>query len=367
MSIKITDEYLVKAINSSKINKKPLVVYLSKDNSLEWLNSWVNEDIIDLINNRKACILLKIDINDLNSHYHFFKTYFKNLSNYEDGDYEDIFASKDNVLVIIHNNEFQYAINDEMDNHEKNELLQAFISDFSVEPKINSKSENKDQSEKLDSQKVYKNEYLKAKNEERLERQRLRKLIELDRLEKRERSINNKLSFNANENEVIIEQLKDNIKSKDTNNDCKLSIKTPENKNIIHTFTKEETLDDVRKYLMEEEGIYREFFFHRNIPRLTYKDMDEFKSLEELDLLPRSVLLIEYKSEEHQQKLKYFDAKTYNPTGLLGFLRNWWNGDASLQHEENEEEINEDDKKENRETYNGNTTNVLDPQKKHMD
>lgn len=367
MSIKVTDEYLVKAINSSKVNKKPLAVYLSKDNNLEWLSSWVNEDNVDLINNGKACILLKIDINDLNSHYQFFKTYFKNLSNYEHQVYEDIFAGRENVLVIIHNNEFQYAINNEMENQEKNDLLQAFISDFQEKPKSISKPTTKSQPEKLDSQKVYKNEYLKAKNEDRLERQRLRKLIELDRLEKKEKSLNNNVSSTASENEVIIEQLKDNIKTKGTNKDCKLSIKTPENRNIIHTFTKDETLDDVRKYLMEEEGIQREFFFHRNIPRLTYKDMDEFKSLEELDLLPRSVLLIEYKSEEQQQGLRYFDAKTYNPTGLLGSLRNWWNGDASLQHVEEEEEVDEGDKKENRETYNGNTTNVLDPKKKYED
>ncbi|KAF0270107.1 hypothetical protein FOG48_00851 [Hanseniaspora uvarum] len=362
MSVNTTEEYLVKAINRSKINKKPLVVYLSKNNDLNWINSWINEDVVDLINKRNACILLKIHINEMNIHYQFFKTYMKSLNNNENEMYEEVFSTKDNVLVIIHNNESQYVINDDMDEEEKNEILQAFISDFKDELKVVSSTENENKKDDNDLSTVQRNEYLKAKNEDFLERQRLRKLIELDRLEQKE-TLNNNENTDTLINEVIIADLKDNIKTKDNNSECKLSIKTPENKNIIRTFDKNDTLDNVRKYLMEEENIKKEFFFHRIIPRVTYKDMDEFKTLEELDLLPRSVLLVEYKCGNQQKELKYFDSKTHNSNGIIRSLMNWWNGDVSLPHE-HEKEITEPKKKDDRETYNGNTTNVLDPNKK---
>lgn len=335
------ETYFVKALNSSRIKKKPLIVSLTKDNSLNWLNSWISEGNRQSIEKNNACVLISIHTSEADSQYQSFKRFIKSL----DDVHNDI--TDDNQLFIIHNNEVQFIIDDSMDNEEKNEVLKAFIIDFEDEVK-------KVESKKETVASTYKKEYLKAKHDDSLEKERLRKLIELDRLEKH----NNIESDVANK--VSMPELKDNIHRKELVDECKLSIKTPENKNIICTFNKNKTLDDVRRFLMDEKDIKREFFFHRVIPRITYKDMDEFKSLEELDLLPRSVLVVEYKSESHQKAFKFFDAKN-GSSGIIGSFMNWWHGDASLHVEPEDEEPK---KKENRETYNGNTTNLLDPNAK---
>ncbi|SGZ41620.1 uncharacterized protein HGUI_03821 [Hanseniaspora guilliermondii] len=333
------ETFFVKALNSSRIKKKPLIVSLSKSNDVNWLSSWINESNKYIIEKKNACVLIHINPNEIDSQYQSFKRFINGLNN----DGHDI-SDDTNQLVIIHNNEVQFVINDSMDDEEKNDVLKAFVADF-VDEVTNVEENNESSAD------TYREEYLKAKQEDSLERQRLRRLIELDRLEKN----------NDVKHEVTMSELKENIHTKEKVDDCKLSIKTPENQNIICTFNKNKTLDDVRRFLMDEKNIKREFFFHRVIPKITYKDMDEFKSLEELDLLPRSVLVIEYKSESHQKAYKFFDAKNYGANGIIGSLMNWWHGDSSL-HVESEDE--EPTKKENRETYNGNTTNLLDPNAK---
>lgn len=331
------ETYFVKALNSSRIRKKPLIVALTKDNNLNWVNSWISENNTQSIENNNACVLINIYKSEADSQYQSLKRFLGSMDDVQ------IDIIDDNQLVIIHNNEVQFVINDSMDDEEKNEVLRPFIVDFEDEDK---NVENN--TETVAS--TYKKEYLKAKHEDTLEKERVLKLIELDRLEK----------HNDVQSDVKMPELKDNIHKKELVDECKLSIKTPENQNIIFTFNKNKTLDDVRRFLMDEKDIKREFFFHRIIPRITYKDMDEFKTLEELDLLPRSVLVIEYKSESHQKVFKFFDAKN-GSSGIIGSFMNWWHGDASLHVDAEDEEPK---KKQNRETYNGNTTNLLDPNSK---
>lgn len=331
------ETYFLQALNRSRVKKKPLIVELTKDNNRNWLESWISEGNRQSIEKNNACVLINVHTNETDSQYQAFKRYIEGLDDVSSA------ITEDNQLVIIHNKEVQFVINNSMDDEEKNEALRAFIVDFEDEAK---KAENK--TETVAS--TYKKEYLRAKNEDTLEKEKLRNLNKLDRLEK-----NNEIQLEA-ANEVTVPELKDNIHKRELDDDCKLSIKTPENQNIICTFNKKKTLDDVRRFLMDEKEIKREFFFHRVIPRITYKDMDEFKSLEELDLLPRSVLVIEYKSESHQKAFKFFEAKN-GSRGIIGSLMDWWHGDAFLH-------VEEEPKKESRETYNGNGTNLLDPNAK---
>lgn len=123
------ETYFVKALNSSRIKKKPLIVSLTKDNSLNWLNSWISEGNRQSIEKNNACVLISIHTSEADSQYQSFKRFIKSL----DDVHNDI--TDDNQLVIIHNNEVQFVIDDSMDNEEKNEVLKAFIIDFEDEVK----------------------------------------------------------------------------------------------------------------------------------------------------------------------------------------------------------------------------------------
>ena len=64
-------------------------------------------------------------------------------------------------------------------------------------------------------------------------------------------------------------------------------------KTLKHEFNSSETLNDVRKWvdLNRTDGDCP-YSFHRGIPRVTFKDSDELKTLETLELTPRSALLL---------------------------------------------------------------------------
>ncbi|OBA24853.1 hypothetical protein HANVADRAFT_54266 [Hanseniaspora valbyensis NRRL Y-1626] len=263
---------------------------------------------------------------------------------------------------------FKIAIQDKKEDKENKPIIkEEKKNDIKKETDVN-KAKNIS-SAHAESERKYKQNLLKLQREEREERKRIKQLIEQDKLEKKDRF---KFGSTSIEGEVIEnEEIKDHIHNKQKFNeitDCKLNIKTIDNKNIIHTFKSDDSLDTVRKYLVEVEKVEDNFMFHRNVPRLTYKDIDEFKSLKDLDLLPRSALILEPKHSlsNSSHKSPFFEAKNdsnHNRT-FIDIVYNWWNGNTTEhENEEEEEETNIIDhtKKDSRETYNGNTTNVIDP------
>ena len=404
--------YLAKAISKTKTSKKPLLVLIvdEKDKPSEWINKWIDKENIERIENLNAAIVLKITHGN-NANFQFFKNYIKNMHNY-DSDEHDKYLTKEQkeCLFIINANNIQEVISDISDKEECNSILSMFISPYQEAKKepifkitIQDKTEDKenkpiikkeaknvikkettvDKSKNIssahaESERKYRQKLLKLQREEREERKRIKQLIEQDKLEKKDRF---QFGSTSIEGEVIEnEEIKDHIHNKQKFNqitDCKLSIKTIDNKNIIHTFKSDDSLDTVRKYLVEVEKVEDNFMFHRNVPRLTYKDIDEFKSLKDLDLLPRSALILEPKHNPSNisHKSPFFEAKNdsnHNRT-FIDMVYNWWNGNTAAHENEEEEEeeeettIIDDTKKDSRETYNGNTTNVIDPKDSKKD
>lgn len=391
--------YLAKAITKSKTSKKPLLVQIKgkqedNDKTNEWINEWIDEENLKSIAECNAAVLLKIS-NGNNANFQFFKNYVKNLSNFDAEEHESYLSENKDCLFILNNNSIQEVISDISDKEECNSILAMFISSYKDTPakkkvekpalKVVIQKEEKKQPKPVKKEKEvpaetkvlngksatseagqkYRKNLLSAQKEERQERERIRKLIEQDKLEKKERF---QYSSTGIEEEVAEqENVQDHIHSKarlGKVKECKLSIKTVDNRNIIHSFKSEDSLDAVRKYLVETENIDNNFMFHRNVPRMTYKDIDEFKSLQELDLLPRSALILEPKHYSSASD-NYFEAKNTPSGGIVNALYSWWNGNAEEQEDQEEQDETsiprDQHKKDPKETYNGNTTNLIDP------
>lgn len=140
------------------------------------------------------------------------------------------------------------------------------------------------------------------------EYQRVKRMIQNDKLER-------KYVFqNANDPQRTQQRWKqlmvmDNVSYKSqrvflAQNYCTLQLKLPNGYTISNTFPPQTKLHKVRMWL--DYNCYDDgtpYLFHRNVPRVTLTQDDELKSLQELDLLPRSTLILE-PLEAHNN---YFD------------------------------------------------------------
>ncbi|QLQ78455.1 hypothetical protein HG537_0A07020 [Torulaspora globosa] len=93
-------------------------------------------------------------------------------------------------------------------------------------------------------------------------------------------------------------------------------------------------LNDVRRWVDENRtDADCPYAFHRNIPRITFSESDELKTLEVLDLSPRSALILKPLENAHR-RLNVAEAKG---PGLLGKVFNglssWWAASGRMQNE----------------------------------
>lgn len=157
--------------------------------------------------------------------------------------------------------------------------------------------------------------YKKSKKEQNLETQRIRALLEADEKERRakqreERLLKEFIHDNIEQDEPIADKPKEKISTAKV---CKLSIKLFDGSSLIHDFLPTQTLSQVRDWLDRETegGIIpnttssmpafaspsvpqpTHYVFYRPVlPRITYTDDQEFKTLDELELCPRSALIL---------------------------------------------------------------------------
>ena len=147
------------------------------------------------------------------------------------------------------------------------------------------------------------------KREEHEEKKRIRALLEAD---KRERHLRQMKASQKTVNDPLTENKthKSNTSKYDM---CSLSIKLFDGNSLKHDFKASQTLNDVRSWLDNETdhliipnnnaslpsfatASYPQpthyVFHHPVLPRITYSDDDEFKKLSDLDLCPRSVLIL---------------------------------------------------------------------------
>lgn len=250
------------AFGHSNISEQTIVVYISSaagDNS--WLQQWFRpgnlsseerETIlwVKLANNTKECLL--------------FKSIFPSSS-----------APSINIL--------------------QNGLLECSIQG-------NSLSRDQDPWETFVNglQLVFKGQTTKRKlfSKKNEEYQRVKRMIQNDKLER-------KYAFhNASDPERKVQKweqltVTDNVSYKSqkvflAQNYCTLQLKLPNGYTISNTFPPHTKLHKVRMWL--DYNCYDDgtpYLFHRNVPRVTLTRNDELKSLQELDLLPRSTLILE--------------------------------------------------------------------------
>ncbi|CCH40647.1 UBX domain-containing protein 4 [Wickerhamomyces ciferrii] len=161
--------------------------------------------------------------------------------------------------------------------------------------------------------KKYKEEQLKKRQMEKEERDRVKRLLKADEDErklnelrkKEDRERQRRLSNDSGEledehsniDEIISgnKSLKNNIRDRrpSSHPKCALSIRLLDGSSLRHEFQNNDTLNVVRKWLDENRTDGDDpYCFHRTIPRATFGVTDEEKTLDALELTPRSALIL---------------------------------------------------------------------------
>ncbi|CCK70527.1 Ubx6p KNAG_0E02680 [Huiozyma naganishii CBS 8797] len=166
------------------------------------------------------------------------------------------------------------------------------------------------------------------------ERDRILRLVQADKEERKAREHMWHAATQAEQQEepevasVLDTNIHDNIKNRSILNKetCILQIKLTDSTNLKNTFSSKDTLNDVRTWVdaNRTDGTVP-YAFHRNVPRFTFQESDELKTLTELELEPRSSLLLK-PLDIRARRLHVVEVD--NP-GLFGKVysnfSSWWN------------------------------------------
>ena len=220
----------------------------------------------------------------------------------------------------------------------------------SINESLDQKNKLSDHRVKMsESEKKYREELLQQQKKAKEEKLRITHLLEQDKKERqallREQRAGFKNSFDDKSNLGTKQTLKDNIsQEKQLTNKCALAFKLTDGKMLKNIFDSYLTLNDVRKWVDKHrtDGD-TPFSFHRNIPRMTFGDADELRSLKDLELPPRSVLILKTLEFDHPRKLVH--ASNASAQGLLSKMYSgmatWWGG--SVNHYEEQTSANQND------------------------
>ncbi|KAH3672253.1 hypothetical protein WICMUC_004348 [Wickerhamomyces mucosus] len=218
--------------------------------------------------------------------------------------------------------------------------------------------------------KKYKEEQIKKAKQTKEDRERIRRLLKADEEERklnllrkqeereRQRRLSNNEDIDMDDehkiDEIIQENktLRDNIHNRKLSNSfttpeiCSLAIRLLNGSSIRYDFKPTDTLNDVRNWIDQNRTDGDQpYCFHRTIPRITFGVTDEEKTLEKLELIPRSALILKPFST-------YSDAfsqsgRSSNTRGLFarvfGGVSTWFSGSYAqtndLHHIENTEPL----------------------------
>ncbi|CCE64761.1 hypothetical protein TPHA_0I02600 [Tetrapisispora phaffii CBS 4417] len=173
---------------------------------------------------------------------------------------------------------------------------------------INNKKTFKEEVNDL-TRKKYHEQMLKQKQLERSERQRILRLVESDRQERLARKLQEEMNKKSQKDkdklneleEIVIKienpDINDNIKNLgklEKLTECTLQIRLTNGQSIVNKFDADSALTEVRSWVNENRSDGKcSYLFHRNVPRATFSIDEEEKSLRELELIPRSALILE--------------------------------------------------------------------------
>ena len=175
------------------------------------------------------------------------------------------------------------------------------------------------------SQQVYHDEVVKERKAEVEERKRILKLLEADKEERR--------AMETRESQMSTEpvEVHDNIKNRSIlhTENCTLQIRLTNSETLTRKFKSTDTLNEVRTWVdVNRTDGDHPYAFHRNIPRMTFSESDEMKTLETLDLTPRSALTL----QPLDTTTRPMNIAEMQQPGLLnkvytGFS-SWWGGET---------------------------------------
>ncbi|CAI4059363.1 hypothetical protein N7582_001352 [Saccharomyces uvarum] len=323
------------AVNDSIKQGVAMAVY-STTRDDRWLESWFKEDEVALDVLAEHSIWLKL-VKD-SEQFKLFEQVFPNV----------VLPS----VYLIRAGKIELIIQGEDDRHFERLLAclgikdkkasEALPNEVSTSPVKKASSSNKASKKNARERiaettlEIQRREQLKQKRLAEEERERIIKLVRADRAERRaldethHRTLDDAKPLDVHDNIKDVQKLHSST--------CMLQIRMTDGKTLKNEFGSSETLNDVRKWVdlnrTDGNGPYS---FHRSIPRVTFKDSDELKTLEALELTPRSALLLKPLDTPHS-KLKVTEMEG---PGILGRLykgfSTWWGGNeysvSTSQHE----------------------------------
>ncbi|CCD23506.1 Ubx7p NDAI_0B04710 [Naumovozyma dairenensis CBS 421] len=172
------------------------------------------------------------------------------------------------------------------------------------------------------SERIYHQQVLKERRLENEERERIIRLVRADRQERK-----------AKEQKGILDDSKplevvDNFRdiNKLHSEKCTLQIKLTNSSTLTHTFNSKDTLNDVRTWVDHNRTDGNTaYYFHRNIPRMTFNDSDELKTLCDLELTPRSALILKVMETSTTKINSTNIEKPSLVSKVFNGISGWWN------------------------------------------
>ena len=173
----------------------------------------------------------------------------------------------------------------------------------------------------------YQQEQLRKKKKEREDRDRIKRLLKADEEERKSRQREERERHEGHVDEEVTHELRDNIHHDHDESECALSIRLLDGHSLQHVFKSSSTLNDVREWLDKNRTDGEDpYCFHRTIPRITFGVNDEEKTLESLELTPRSALLL----KPYSNYVTAYGGSQASSSGifgrLLGGLSSFWGG-----------------------------------------
>ncbi|CCF55526.1 hypothetical protein KAFR_0A00880 [Kazachstania africana CBS 2517] len=299
------------AVQLSNVDSKPLVVYNTFTNGDDtWLNKWFKRD--ESLNKQLLSAAIWLKLSEGTTQFAYFAQIFPSV----------IVPS----LYIILNGQIKTIIQGEDSAGHWNELSKALSIEIPVPRGPVHPEQTFRETIQHTTQEIYQREKLKERRLAEQEHDRILKLLKADK-EERKAMERQKMQTNANTDTNNDDKIYDNIKDKSRLHtvDCTLLIRLTNGRTLTHTFHSSKTLNDVRSWVdqnrVDDDVPY---VFHRNVPRLTFTESDEMKSLESLDLTPRSALILK-PIEGADKKLNISHAQGPSLLGkVYNGLSSWW-------------------------------------------
>ncbi|ODQ79150.1 hypothetical protein BABINDRAFT_162206 [Babjeviella inositovora NRRL Y-12698] len=180
---------------------------------------------------------------------------------------------------------------------------------------------------------IYREQQAKERAMAKLDKERILKLLAADKEERKARErrrLERQGEVMEAEEDLSIKE----VIRKKQHDSCALHIKLLNGATLTAKFEPQQTLNDVRNWVDEHRDDGEQpYTFVKAVPKVNYGDGDELSSLAELDLLPRSALLL--KPVEHEVVSSFKQGEGWL-SGLVSGVFSYWGGsnDDDLEEED---------------------------------